>query len=75
LPSINSDILGNDATINKAHQRLVSVFSTIDSVEALRDDSEDAESKRKKVAEELSGAVGGLKGGFLGKAFGGKKND
>jgi hypothetical protein len=68
-------ILGNDATISKAHQRLVSVFSTIDSVEALRDDSEDAESKRKKVAEELSGAVGGLKGGFLGKAFGGKKND
>jgi len=71
LPSINSDILGNDPTINKAHQKLVSVFSTIDSVDTLRGDT----SKRKKVAKDLSGAVGGLKGGFLDKAFGGSKDD
>tara|TARA_R110002020_G_scaffold216326_2_gene423802 strand:+ start:914 stop:1876 length:963 start_codon:yes stop_codon:yes gene_type:complete len=71
LPSINADILGNDATITQAHQKLVSVFATIDSVDGLREDG----SKRKKVADDLQGAIGGLKGGFLSKAFGGAKND
>ena len=75
LPSINSDILGNNSTIRNAHQELVKVFATINSIDSLRDDSDIGESKRKKVADDLSGAVGGLKGGFLDKAFGGSKND
>lgn len=75
LPAINSDILGNDGSIVKAHQQLVKVFATIDSVESLRDDTEDGDTKRKRVADDLTGAVGGLKGGFLDKAFGGSKHD
>jgi len=70
LPSINSDILGNDP-----HQQLVSVLASINSVESLRDDTELGESKRKQVAEGLEQSVGGLKGGFLERAFGGKKDD
>ena len=75
LPAINADILGNDKSINTAHQKLVSVFATINSVENLRDDTEMGEAKRKQVADDLTGAVGGLKGGFIDKAFGGSKND
>ena len=75
LPNTNSDILGNDAEISKAHQKLVGVLAQINSVDSLRDESEIGESKRKKVADDLSDAVSGLKGGFLGKAFGGSKND
>lgn len=75
LPSINSDILGNDQSISDAHQQLVSVLASINSVESLRDDTELGESKRKQVAEGLEQSVGGLKGGFLERAFGGKKND
>jgi len=75
LPSINSDILGNNSTIRNAHQNLVSVFATINSIETLRDDTAIGETKRKQVADDLTGAVGGLKGGFLDKAFGGSKND
>lgn len=75
LPSINSDILGNDQAISDAHQQLVSVLASINSVESLRDDTELGESKRKQVAEGLEQSVGGLKGGFLERAFGGKKND
>ena len=75
LPSINSDILGNDQAISDAHQKLVSVLASINSVESLRDDTELGESKRKQVAEGLEQSVDGLKGGFLERAFGGKKND
>ncbi len=75
LPSINSDILGNDQPISDAHQQLVSVLASINSVESLRDDTELGESKRKQVAEGLEQSVDGLKGGFLERAFGGKKND
>jgi len=75
LPSINSDILGNDQSISDAHQQLVSVLASINSVESLRDDTELGESKRKQVAEGLEQSVGGLKGGFLERAFGGKKDD
>ena len=75
LPAINADILGNDKSINTAHQKLVSVFATINSVENLRDNTEMGEAKRKQVADDLTGAVGGLKGGFIDKAFGGSKND
>ena len=67
--------MGNNSTIRNAHQELVKVFATINSIDSLRDDSDIGESKRKKVADDLSGAVGGLKGGFLDKAFGGSKND
>ena len=75
LPAINADILGNDKSINTAHQKLVSVFATINSVENLRDNTEMGEAKRKQVADDLTGAVGGLKGGFIDQAFGGSKND
>ena len=75
LPSINSDILGNDQSISDAHQQLVSVLASINSVESLRDDTELGESKRKQVAKGLEQSVDGLKGGFLERAFGGKKND
>ncbi len=75
LPSINSDILGNDKSISDAHQQLVSVLASINSVESLRDDTELGESKRKQVAKGLEQSVDGLKGGFLERAFGGKKND
>jgi hypothetical protein len=75
LPSINSDILGNDQAISDAHQQLVSVLASINSVESLRDETELGESKRKQVAEGLEQSVDGLKGGFLERAFGGKKND
>ncbi len=75
LPSINSDVLGKNKNIEQAHQALINVFATIDSVESLRDDTVLGDDKRKKVAKDLTGAVGGLKGGFLDKAFGGSKND
>jgi hypothetical protein len=75
LPSINADILGNDQAISDAHQQLVSVLASINSVESLRDETELGESKRKQVAEGLEQSVDGLKGGFLERAFGGKKND
>lgn len=75
LPRINSDILGNDATITGSHQKLVSIMATIDSVESLRDDSVAGNSRRKKLADDLAGAIDDLKGGFLDSAFGGSKDD
>ena len=71
LPSINSDILGNDADITNAHQNLVSVFASINSYDSLRDETELGEAKRKKVADDLESSVGDLKGSFFDKAFGG----
>jgi len=41
----------------------------------LRDDSEMGQQKRDKVAEQLEQSVSSLKGGLLGKIYGGKKHD
>lgn len=65
LPSINSDILGNDKMIAEAHQKLVAVFSNINDVDSLRDESSYGANKRKKIADDLEESVDGLKGGFL----------
>ena len=65
LPSINSDILGNDKMIADAHQKLVAVFSNINDVDSLRDESSYGANKRKQIADDLDESVDGLKGGFL----------
>lgn len=65
LPSINSDILGNDKMIAEAHQKLVAVFSNINDVDSLRDESSYGANKRKQIADDLDDSVDGLKGGFL----------
>ena len=65
LPSINSDILGNDKTIAEAHQNLVSVFAKINDVDSLRDDDDYTDKKRKQLADDLKDSVDELKGGFL----------
>jgi len=69
LPSINSDILGNDPLIANAHQKLVSVFAKLNDIDSLRDESTDGASKRKKVADELEESIDELKGGFLDNMF------
>ena len=65
LPSINSDILGNDKKIAEAHQNLVSVFAKINDVNSLRDDDDYTAKKRKQLADDLTDSVDELKGGFL----------
>ena len=65
LPSINSDILGNDKMITEAHQKLVSVFAKINDVDSLRDDDDYTDKKRKQLADDLTDSVDELKGGFL----------
>ena len=65
LPSINSDILGNDKNITEAHQNLVSVFAKINDVDALREDDDYTANKRKQLADDLTSNVDDLKGGFL----------
>lgn len=65
LPSINSDILGNDKMIADAHQKLVAVFSNINDVDSLRDESSYGANKRKQIADDLDDSIDGLKGGFL----------
>ena len=75
LPSINEDVLGNDSDIATAHQKLCSVFASINSVESLRDDTDRGQQKRDKVAEQLEESVSSLKGNLLGKIYGGKKHD
>ena len=69
LPSINSDILGNDKTIAEAHQNLVTVFAKINDVNSLRDDDDYTDKKRKQLADDLKDSVSDLademKGGFL----------
>ena len=69
LPSINSDILGNDKKIAEAHQNLVSVFAKINDVNSLRDDDDYTDKKRKQLADDLKDSVSDLaddmKGGFL----------
>ena len=74
LPSINSDILGNDQDITNTHQSLLTVLASINSYDSLRDDSDLGEAKRKKVADDLEKSVGDLKGSFLDKAFGGSND-
>ena len=64
LPSINSDILGNDKMITEAHQKLVSVFAKINDVDSLRDDDDYTAKKRKQLADDLTDSVDELKGGF-----------
>ena len=70
LPSINSDILGNDKMIAEAHQKLVAVFSNINDVDSLRDESSYGANKRKQIADDLDDSVDGLKGGFLDNMYG-----
>ena len=65
LPSINSDILGNDKKIAEAHQNLVTVFAKINDVNSLRDDDDYTDKKRKQLADDLKDSVDELKGGFL----------
>ncbi len=69
LPSINSDILGNDKKIAEAHQNLVTVFAKINDVNSLRDDDDYTDKKRKQLADDLKDSVSDLademKGGFL----------
>lgn len=79
LPNINSDILGNDQDIADAHQKLVSVVATFNGynngIDSLREDDALADQKRKDLADKLEESADSLKGGFLGRAFGGKKDD
>ncbi len=69
LPSINNDILGGDADIKSAHQKLVSVVAKLGDVSELRESDAKADSKRKKVAKDLADSVDDLKGSFLDKAM------
>jgi hypothetical protein len=79
LPNINSDILGNDQDIADAHQKLVGVVATFNGynngIDSLREDDALADQKRKDLADQLEESADSLKGGFLGRAFGGKKDD
>lgn len=79
LPNINSDILGNDQDIADAHQKLVGVVATFNGynngIDSLREDDALADQKRKDLADKLEKSADSLKGGFLGRAFGGKKDD
>ena len=79
LPNINSDILGNDQDIADAHQKLVGVVATFNGynngIDSLREDDALADQKRKDLADKLEESADSLKGGFLGRAFGGKKDD
>ena len=70
LPSINSDILGNDPYITQSHQALVGALAKINDVSSLRGDGEIEETKRQDVAEELSQAIDPIKSGLLGKIGG-----
>jgi len=70
LPSINADILGNDKMIADAHQKLVSVFASINDVDSLRDESSYGANKRKQIADDLEESIDELKGGFLDNMFG-----
>ena len=64
-------LLGNDTDIANAHQSLVAVLSTINSIDSLRDETDIGDAKRKKVADDLDKAIDPLKGGLM-KKLGGK---
>lgn len=70
IPNVNKDVLGNDADIANAHQNLVAVLSTINSIDTLRDQTEIGDAKRKKVADDLDKAIDPLKGGLMKKLGG-----
>tara|TARA_R100000654_G_scaffold635_6_gene2490 strand:+ start:1005 stop:1973 length:969 start_codon:yes stop_codon:yes gene_type:complete len=71
IPNVNQDVLGNDIDIANAHQSLVAVLSTINSIDSLRDETDIGDAKRKKVADDLDKAIDPLKGGLM-KKLGGK---
>ncbi len=71
IPNVNQDVLGNDTDIANAHQSLVAVLSTINSIDSLRDETDIGDAKRKKVADDLDKAIDPLKGGLM-KKLGGK---
>jgi|TARA_R100001163_G_C5061074_1_gene197966 hypothetical protein len=75
MPSINKDILGDDKQIKNAHQNLLRVLASIDSIDDLRGDTKDSDAKRKKVASDLKKAVDPLKNDFLSKLYGVYPND
>ena len=74
LPNFNKDILGDIPSVKDAHQNLVSIMAKIDSVDSLRQDSDESASKREEVSTDLKDAIDPLKGDFLAK-LGGLKND
>jgi len=74
LPNFNKDILGDIPSVKDAHQNLVSIMAKIDSVDSLRQDSDESASKREEVSTDLKSAIDPLKGDFLAK-LGGLKND
>ena len=57
--------MGNDKLIADAHQKLVSVFASINDVNSLREDDDYSAKKRKQIADDLEDSVDELKGGFL----------
>tara|TARA_R100001244_G_scaffold5483_1_gene6777 strand:- start:464 stop:1432 length:969 start_codon:yes stop_codon:yes gene_type:complete len=69
LPSINNDILGGDADIKLAHQKLVAVVTKLGDVSELREKDSKAKTKRNKVAKDLANSIDDLKGSFLDKAM------
>ena len=69
MPSINNDILGGDAEIKSAHQKLVAVVAKLGDVSELRESDSKASTKRKKVAKDLAKSIDDLKGSFLDKAM------
>lgn len=74
IPNVNKDVLGNDPDIADAHSNLVSVLSTINSVDSLRDDTDIGDTKRKQVADDLQKAIDPLKSGML-KKLGGHNDE
>ena len=74
LPNFNKDILGDIPSVKDAHQKLVGIMAKIDSVDSLRQDSDESASKREEVSTDLKDAIDPLKGDFLAK-LGGLKND
>ena len=74
LPNFNKDILGDIPSVKDAHQKLVGIMAKIDSVDSLRQDSDESASKREEVSTDLKDAIDPLKGDFLAK-LGRLKND
>ena len=73
IPAINSDILGDDPAITKAHQSLVKVMSGITNVEGLREDNPTSTQNREDLSKDLKESISDLKGGFMENLYGSKK--
>ena len=71
IPSVNSDILGNDKEIATAHQELVQVLAQINDIDSLRDESEIGESKRQNISTGIKDAIDPLKSSLFDKLKGG----